>query len=61
MLLSLSFWISGEKGDIGFPGPPGETGLRGLPGPMGDRGPVGLPVNNDFFIKIEKTIVYSLN
>jgi len=42
-------WISGEKGDIGFPGPPGETGLRGLPGPMGDRGPLGLQVNYDFF------------
>jgi len=46
-------WISGEKGDIGFPGPPGEIGLRGLPGPMGDRGPLGLQVNYDFFIITE--------
>jgi len=53
-------WISGEKGDIGFPGPPGETGLRGLPGPAGDRGSVGLPVIHDFFIKIEKKSLYIL-
>lgn len=41
---TILWWISGEKGEIGFPGPPGENGLRGLPGPMGERGPLGLPV-----------------
>lgn len=37
----LLLYISGEKGDRGFPGPPGEFGLRGLPGPKGDRGAIG--------------------
>jgi len=50
-------WISGEKGDIGFPGPPGETGLRGLPGPMGDRGPLGLQVYYDFLLQLKIIIV----
>lgn len=37
-------YFSGDKGDIGFPGPPGEFGIRGLPGPKGERGPIGLQV-----------------
>lgn len=40
----MILYISGEKGDRGFPGPPGEFGIRGLPGPKGDRGLVGLQV-----------------